>query len=205
MKKIIKTIVGLVVCIALVGGGYFAGQKAQQSSIVSALPKNILDLPREKNQSENEIEGGSEVDTEAVDEKENIRIINKSDKSSAQENWSVVESSANATDNGALTLYTSAEMIDGEIIWDDTQTWVLEVSDGNGGYYTLLDKSITNGNVYFDVTESENGTRMINVYIFDGVGTTIKQYTRDDNGFSEKNVYESGQVNRVFTTIPMYE
>ena len=53
--------------------------------------------------------------------------------------------------------------------------------------------------------ENDNGTKNINVYVFTGAGTTIKQYTHTETGFSEKSVYESGAVNRVFTTIPSYK
>ena len=118
---------------------------------------------------------------------------------------STVESSSNTTDNGALTLYTSAQKDGDEFIWDDSQKWVLEVSDGNGGYYTLFDQNVSNGSVYYDVAENDNGTKNINVYVFTGAGTTIKQYTHTETGFSEKSVYESGAVNRVFTTIPSYK
>ena len=110
-----------------------------------------------------------------------------------------------ATHNGALTLYTSAQKDGDEFIWDDSQKWVLEVSDGNGGYYTLFDQNVSNGSVYYDVAETDNGTKNINVYVFTGAGTTIKQYTHTETGFSEKSVYESGVVNRVFTTIPSYK
>lgn len=62
----------------------------------------------------------------------------------------------------------------------------------NGGYYTLFDQNVSNGSVYYDVAETDNGTKNINVYVFTGAGTTIKQYTHTETGFSEKSVYESG-------------
>ena len=40
MKKVIKAICCILAAVILVGGGYVAGQRAKQSSIVSALPKN---------------------------------------------------------------------------------------------------------------------------------------------------------------------
>ena len=39
MKKVIKAICCILAAVILVGGGYVAGQRAKQSSIVSALPK----------------------------------------------------------------------------------------------------------------------------------------------------------------------
>ena len=50
MKKVIKAICCILAAVILVGGGYVAGQRAKQSSIVSALPKNILDMPNESNE-----------------------------------------------------------------------------------------------------------------------------------------------------------
>ena len=195
MKKVIKAICCILAAVILVGGGYVAGQRAKQSSIVSALPKNILDMPNESNEPSEDV----------PEPKEDVRIINKSNESAVDSTWSTVESSSNTTDNGALTLYTSAQKDGDEFIWDDSQKWVLEVSDGNGGYYTLFDQNVSNGSVYYDVAETDNGTKNINVYVFTGAGTTIKQYTHTETGFSEKSVYESGAVNRVFTTIPSYK
>lgn len=204
MKKAVKFICGLLVAVILTGGGYIAGQRMQKSSIVSALPKNIVDVPKES-AAPNETVNKSETKEELIEQKNDVRIINKSSQSAVDSTWTTVESSANTTDNGALTLYTSAEKIDDEIIWDDGQKWVVEVSDGNGEYYTLLDQYINNGGVYYEVNETEGGDRIINVYIFTGAGTTIKQYTHNENGYAEKIVYETGAVNRVFTTVPTYK
>lgn len=121
MKKVIKAVCCILAAVILVGGGYVAGQRAKQSSIVSALPKNILDMPKESNEP-----------SESAEPKEDVRIINKSNESAVDSTWSTVKSSSNTTDNGALTLYTSAQKDGDEFIWDDSQKWVLEVSDGNG-------------------------------------------------------------------------
>ena len=195
MKKVIKAICCILAAVILVGGGYVAGQRAKQSSIVSALPKNILDMPKESNEPSESAEPESKPSEDVPEPKEDVRIINKSNESAVDSTWSTVETSSNTTDNGALTLYTSAQKDGDEFIWDDS----------NGGYYTLFDQNVSNGSVYYDVAETDNGTKNINVYVFTGAGTTIKQYTRTETGFSEKSVYESGAVNRVFTTIPSYK
>ena len=175
MKKVIKAICCILAAVILVGGGYVAGQRAKQSSIVSALPKNILDMPKESNEPSESAEPESKPSEDVPEPKEDVRIINKSNESAVDSTWSTVESSSNTTDNGALTLYTSAQKDSDEFIWDDSQKWVLEVSDGNGGYYTLFDQNVSNGSVYYDVAENDNGTKNINVYVFTGAGTTIKQ------------------------------
>ena len=162
-------------------------------------------MPKESNEPSESAEPESKPSEDVPEPKEDVRIINKSNESAVDSTWSTVKSSSNTTDNGALTLYTSAQKDGDEFIWDDSQKWVLEVSDGNGGYYTLFDQNVSNGSVYYDVAENDNGTKNINVYVFTGAGTTIKQYTHTETGFSEKSVYESGAVNRVFTTIPSYK
>lgn len=162
-------------------------------------------MPKESNEPSESAESESKPSEDVPEPKEDVRIINKSNESAVDSTWSTVKSSSNTTDNGALTLYTSAQKDGDEFIWDDSQKWVLEVSDGNGGYYTLFDQNVSNGSVYYDVAETDNGTKNINVYVFTGAGTTIKQYTHTETGFSEKSVYESGAVNRVFTTIPSYK
>lgn len=180
MKKVIKAICCILAAVILVGGGYVAGQRAKQSSIVSALPKNILDMPNESNEPSESAEPESKPSEDVPEPKEDVRIINKSNESAVDSTWSTVKSSSNTTDNGALTLYTSAQKDGDEFIWDDSQKWVLEVSDGNGGYYTLFDQNVSNGSVYYDVAETDNGTKNINVYVFTGAGTTIKQYTHTE-------------------------
>ena len=172
MKKVIKAICCILAAVILVGGGYVAGQRAKQSSIVSALPKNILDMPKESNEPSESAEPEGKPSEDVPEPKEDVRIINKSNESAVDSTWSTVESSSNTTDNGALTLYTSAQKDGDEFIWDDSQKWVLEVSDGNGGYYTLFDQNVSNGSVYYDVAETDNGTKNINVYVFTGAGTT---------------------------------
>ena len=83
---------------------------------------------------------------------------------------------------------------------------MLEVSDGNGGYYTLFDQNVSNGSVYYDVAENDNGTKNINVYVFTGAGNNNKAiYTHRNGIFRKERVKESGAVNRVFTTIPSYK
>jgi hypothetical protein len=108
-------------------------------------------------------------------------------------------------DNAQVALYTSAQTEDGEIIWDDGQKWVVEISDGDGGYYTLLDKYISNGNVYIEVDELEDGNKAVTVVTKTSSGLDVKQYTYGNNGFVEKTLYNSGSVNTMYSSIPDYE
>ncbi len=202
MKKFLKIIAALVLAAVLVTGGYIAGQKVQMSSIVSAMPKLSLEKPNESAKPENS-EMTQAPEQPAQNAEQDERMITKTE-SAVDSTWSVVQSTSNTTDNEVLTLYTSAQKDGDEFIWDDSQKWVVEISDGNGGYYTLYDQLVSNGNVYYDVVEKDNGDKIINVYTMAGSGTTIMRYTRTDNGFAEKMAYNSGAENKLFSTIPAY-
>ena len=89
MKKVIKAICCILAAV-----------------IVSALPKNILDMPNESNEPSESAEPESKPSEDVPEPKEDVRIINKSNESAVDSTWSTVKSSSNTTDNGALTLYT---------------------------------------------------------------------------------------------------
>lgn len=209
MKKFLKVLVALVLACAFTAGGYIAGQKVQLTSITSAIPKNTIEAPEPDGipAQSPPSEGGEAKQEQKKDtpppEKE-IRVIKKSDASSADSSWTIVDHAYNTAGLGTLNLYTSAQKVDGEIVWDDGQKWIVEITDGNGGYFTLYDQYVSNGSVYYDVVQKENGASIINVYTITGAGTTIKQYTPAEEGFAEKTVYDSGTVNRMYSTFPAY-
>ena len=91
MKKVIKAICCILAAVILVGGGYVAGQRAKQSSIVSALPKNILDMPKESNEPSESAKPESKPSEDVPEPKEDVRIINKSNESAVDSTWSTVE------------------------------------------------------------------------------------------------------------------
>lgn len=210
MKKFLKGLGAVVIALVLVLGGYFAGQRVQISSIISAMPKRTIDkqpdggLPGESIEPDASFAPDAETPAKEEPVGAEDRVITKSETSAVDETWSEVDSATNTTSSEALTLYTSAEKDSDEFIWDDSNKWVLELSDGNGGYYTLYDQRVTNGSVYFDVVERDNGDKIVYVYTITGAGTSVNQYTRTDTGFTEKNVFNSGAVNRTFTSVPNY-
>lgn len=81
---------------------------------------------KESNEPSESAEPESKPSEDVSEPKEDVRIINKSNESAVDSTWSTVESSSNTTDNGALTLYTSAQKDGDEFIWDDSQKWVLK-------------------------------------------------------------------------------
>lgn len=213
MKKTVKVICAVAAACVLAAGGYIGGHeigyKSGQDSQISAMPKKTINVPVESASPEQTALPDSEnipAETKEIAQPvNNIREIKKQSKSSADSSWTAIDHAYNTEGLGTLTLYTSAQKIDDEIVWDDGQKWIVEVTDGNGGYFTLYDQYVNNGSVYYDVAQKDSGEKIINVYTMTGAGTTIKQYSQTENGFEEKEIYNSGTVNRVHSTVPMYE
>lgn len=220
MKTFLKVIGGVILSAALVVGGYAAGSHNGINTISSALPRVSInhgepsahtDVPK------NAVPEDKDKDIEkALDEKEQMdkaaepvqtgRTVVKTESSAAEKGWTKVkdyECALMDNSEASVSVYTSAETVDGEIIWDDGQQWVVEIYDGRG-YYTLMDKYITNGSVYFDVTDTD-GKKAVNVYTKTGCSTDIKQYTYSENGFVETTLYSSGTTNILYSTLPDYE
>lgn len=222
MKRFLKILGGIIVAAALLAGGYTVGSHNGIDSISSALPRVSLnnaaplsatDMP----QNAKPMDKNSDVE-KAISEKDAIkdgiepemtgRTVVKTNESAAAENWTLIKSYEGSLMNdetsSVVSVYTSAQTEDGEIIWDDGQQWAVEVYDKNGGYYVLMDKYINNGSVYFEVTEID-GETSITVFQSTGAGMEIKQYTYSGNGFKEITLYSSGAANMLCSSIPQYE
>lgn len=206
----VKVIICIAAAVVIGAGGFYAGVRSQTDSMINALPRAAVETAP--------AEGGGVLPTERTAAEEPVKaqateatvFVGKSNVSAASEGtWSTVDScnydiSGDGV-NDTVTLYTSAESDDMGILWDDTQQWILEVSDGGNGYYTLLDTSVSNGSVYYQVNELNDGTRTIVVYITTGAGTEISEYIFGKAGFTEKEVYSSSGINTVHSSIPWYK
>ena len=203
MKKGLKIVGAVALAIVLASGGFFTGQKyteRQFEIIGAASPKQAMEVSPENPPSD-------DIPPVNTDGSAADRVISKLAVSAVSEGtWTRVASTPLPADvGGTLSLYTSAEKDSAGFLWDDSQKWVVEIDDSEGGYYTLYDQLVSNGMVYFDAAVRENGDVIITVYTTSGTGTVITQYTKGDEGYTEKTVYNSGAVNRIFTSIPEYE
>lgn len=197
MKKAVKIFAGLIAAAALASGGYYVGHRGYTSDVVSALPKQALTekIPEKPAQAT------------AAPEDETGKYIGKSESTAVESTWSKIDG-CEADINGdggdeTIGLYTSAETESGEILWNDSQKWALEVKI-NGEYYILLNQNISNGRVYFDIDELKDGTKAITVYSVSSSGTAIKQYSYSKTGFVEKVLYNSELTNKIHSGIPAY-
>lgn len=194
MKKITKIFLSIIMAAALAAGGYYAGYKGSAADVVSAIPKQTV--------SEKIPQPTEEPDSSSG------KYIGKSEASAVENTWSKIDSckiDINGDGNDEeIGLYTSAETESGEVLWDDSQKWSLEVCI-NGEYYILFNQSISNGRVYFDIDELADGTNAVTMYNVSSAGTLIKQFTYSKTGFVEKLVYSSESVNKKHSGIPAYK
>lgn len=214
MKKFLKIFGGIIIAAALVTGGYVAGSHDGMDSISSALPRVSLkhelppsDAPGLPSPETDDIKDALAQAGKTDEASKMGRTVVKTDESASQSGWTLIKSydCALIGDDGAsVSLYTSAQTIDNEIIWDDSQQWVVEVSDKNGGYYVLMDRLISNGSAYVEVVEAD-GEKSVNVFVKTSAGMEIKQYTYSGNGFAETTLYSSGAVNTLCSTVPSYQ
>ena len=194
MKKAVQGIICVVIAAVVASGGYILGLKAQRSNITNAVPRQSMTEDEKPKENKNETQ-----------QDDSGKYIGKRDTSAAAESWSVVDRySVDITGDGVedtVTLYTSAESEDGEIIWDDSQKWVLEIYDGST-YYTLMNQSVSNGNVYFDVVQNEDGV-IVDAYTITSSQMQIKQYSYNKTGFVEKQIYSALSEN-MYSSFPVY-
>ncbi len=207
MKKFLKAAGALVIAAVIGTGGYVLGTHSRRSSIVSAIPRVSVDNSSADEPADASPDSEAQSTPKASQEEKapvkDVRIITKTEASAAQDNWTVIDEITPPRSGGTVRLYTSAQKEGGNMVWDDGQQWLLEYEDDDG-YYQLVSKYISNGSVYCDVFEDENGEWLINAYVITGAGTSVMQYSTGESGFEEQNIYDSGSANKIASTIPNY-
>ncbi|AOT72554.1 hypothetical protein [Geosporobacter ferrireducens] len=106
-----------------------------------------------------------------------------------------------------IELHTAAERNkNGEMVWDDGQKWLLVVQDGDL-YYSLLDEYVQLGQVYFNVSYYDNEP-LPTITVITDTGANFKLvnyvYDKAQKGYSAELVYDSKDINHIFTSIPSY-
>lgn len=195
-KKILKITALVLTYVIVSAGGYYIGRNTS-NNFTSATPKE-------------EVSASPEASIPPPSDKENsVTYVTRSDASAAAEGtWSVVSKfSGDVTGDGeddTVTLYTSAEKYGGEIVWDDGQNWIVEIADGNGGYYTLVNQFVNNGNVYMTISENTNQEKIVSVICTSSSCFNVKQYRAISSGFVEEVACDNSHSNVVFSSIPYY-
>ena len=111
-----------------------------------------------------------------------------------------------------ITLYTSAQRdARGEMMWDDTQEWVLRVETAEG-VYDLYDERI-HGYVYMsvsDVYDKDEDKKLISLYIDGNSFREVRDYMYSENKFTETVAYSTDDlssegISEIYSSIPQYE
>lgn len=105
-----------------------------------------------------------------------------------------------------IELHTAAGRAeDGNMLWDDGQNWLLLVEDGKE-YYPLLHQYVQLGVVYFTIWYDDKGTPKITVILETGANLSFFNYyyDREQQGYKVENIYDSGGINYIFSSIPNY-
>lgn len=151
-----------------------------------------------------------------VEEPQNITYITQ-EKGDFVTDFSVLnqyEADVNGDGNeDEITLYINSNKdTDGELIKNDNNEWVLLVNDSfNKEYYTLFDKNIQVGDLYFQVVDffEENGpVSKILLYKLTGTEIEITSFSYEkDKGFAVNKIYNTSDIseegiNLKYSSIP---
>ncbi len=179
MKKILLGAAAVVMCISAAGC----------SDVTSDMPWS----------------GSDEVTETASTSGETATIVAASD---VQSGYTVLATSEyDMTGSGTadkVVLATSAANIEGEIMWDDTQKWVLEIETDDGRIHSLFDSNISNGSLYYQVIEDGGELPVIQIYTFDGSSVKIERYSYNGNTFDKMLIHSETGLNVMRSSIPQY-
>ena len=112
-----------------------------------------------------------------------------------------------------IILATSAQSVNGEMQWDDSQYWTLAVVTDNGAYNLFYERF--QGFAFFEINEAYLqgiATPVITIYAFSGVDREIRNYiySYDEDAFIEKQifttkVFSTGGINNIYSNFPEYK
>lgn len=112
-----------------------------------------------------------------------------------------------------IVLATSAKTKNGEMLWDDSQSWTLAVISEHGAY-NLFSQNMP-GYVYMEINECfvrGVSTNVVTAYIFSGTDREIRNYVYNaaEDVFVEEQVFttaefSTGGINTLYSNFPEYK
>ena len=156
------------------------------------------------------------INEEPVVQKEDVKFINKAEEDKNLYNFELLGQHTVEIDGiekeTCISLYTSA-MRDkkGELMWDDTQEWVLRAETAVGNYVLYDERA--NGRAYMKVFNSYNDDGdeiIINLHIYANTYNEIREYRFNGEAFEERIRYTTDEtskqgISELYTSIPDYE
>lgn len=170
----------------------------------------------EEEKDEKDIENTAEP-FQTVEKEEISRIIDLAEEPIDVSGWEPMGKYEcdvlNNSKQQTITLYTSAQRDKkGDMMWDDTQQWVLKV-ETEDGEYDLYSERI-HGYAYmgvYDYYGDEDEDKVITLYAETNSGNRIINYVFNEEGqFEERLVYSDNDyatsgTSMLYTSIPEYE
>jgi hypothetical protein len=208
--KIIGVI--LAICGTLTLSACTGEKKAVPSSSPSATPQATEPAVSTPTPSPTQTPSASKAPSSAP----GSRFIKASDKSAIGKGWSKIGEAKSDLDSDGVQemvmLYTSAQRSGGAIEWDDRQKWVLEVKDGDK-YFTLYEKDVQNGNLYFEIADYYQGSGVVpTITLLSSTGTelSVRNYVFEETGYVETSKFNSsdeadGAINKTYSSVPEIE
>ncbi len=170
--------------------------------------------PKEEQEDAGELAPEPEINVES---EEPVSKIPLSKTLHMNNEWSIMgDYEKNITNSGQkdrIVLATSAQSVNGEMQWDDSQYWTLAVITEFGAYNLFYQR--VSGLVYAEVSEAYvqgMATPIIVAYIFSGADREIRTYTYSkkedvfvENQVFSTRVFSTGGICNLYSTFPDYK
>lgn len=123
-----------------------------------------------------------------------------------------IDNLGSETKEACVSLRTTAQRDkNGEMMWDDSQEWALDVATEKG-CYVLYDQRI-NGRAYVNVYKAYNEGKeenVISLYIFGNTYNEVREYRFDGENFIETISYTTDEfanegISEIYSSFPDYE
>lgn len=98
-----------------------------------------------------------------------------------------------------VRLCTSAEELNGQIMWDDSQDWLLAVTIGKNDY-VLYDGKVPAGDVSYSIFERADDTAVISVTEKSTASYTVTEYMYTENGFEKIEAVKEEGINFIVSS-----
>lgn len=116
-------------------------------------------------------------------------------------------------EDDVLTLYTSAQRDKkGDMMWDDSQWWVLELKvDNENGVRNLFDERVS-GSVYMNVSDfyDEDAQKVVTLFVSGNSSDEVREYRFDGEYYTETIAYTTNEaaaegISKLYSSVPAYE
>lgn len=170
-----------------------------------------FDKEQVQQQEENKV-----LENEVTDENKEVKIVGNNPPKDVTGWEPMAQYEFDFNGNGEddiLTLYTSAQRDKkGDMMWDDSQWWVLELkADNENGVRNLFDARVS-GSVYMNVSDfyGEDSQKVVTLFISGNSSDEIREYRFDKENYTQTIAYTTNKaaaegISKLYSSVPAYE